>query len=182
MGITFDFKKKKEEEREQYLFPVLTQIPRTDEKGSVAKFKLNKALIEALGSPKLVSVGQDEAGDIIIANTSDLQTPHQFHVNSDNTVNSKFLFERLAKRYSVKQSDLVQYNVRTYFDCDMQVAGICGWFDEDSMLTQVNDPSAFFDPLLVDETDDQSEYDLAVLDELSRDAYYQQEEIRKVIN
>ena len=105
MAITFSFKEKKKITPEKYDFPVLTQFPYTGEKHSVAKFELNKAALRALQYPEnlkdcKISVGMnDENGRIVLVNTTGQETPNQFNVNMDGTVNSKFLLGRLTKAF-----------------------------------------------------------------------------------
>lgn len=129
MAITFSFKKVKEEEVEQYNFPVLTQCPKDDTKGSVAKFRLNKALFDLLGTPTSISIGQNDDGGIVLVNTSDALTPHQSHVNADNSINSKFLMSQLSKKFCTKSDELITFNVKDSNEADMYAVDIIGWFN-----------------------------------------------------
>jgi hypothetical protein len=102
--ITFNFKKPKKEVEEKYNFPVLTQKALTNQKGSVAKFTMNKALIDSLGLDLSqecnVSMGlmqEEGSAQLVLVNTTGMQTPHQFHVNNDGSLNSKSLLNRLVK-------------------------------------------------------------------------------------
>lgn len=103
MAISFNFKKKSnvEEVVEKYNFPVLTSCIIPAIKGSVARFEMNKALIEALNidfnKDPLVSIGQNDDGDLVLVNTTGMSTPYQYHVNKDGSINSKKLHDRLMK-------------------------------------------------------------------------------------
>lgn len=106
--ITFNFKKAKAEEVEKYAFPVLTQLAYTGEKNSVAKFELNKAALKALGYDEdlkgsKLSIGMVD-NMLVIANTTGLETDHQFNVNMNGSVNSKFLLDRINKHFEIDET------------------------------------------------------------------------------
>lgn len=106
MAISFVFKKQSSvvETPEKYDFPVLTSCVLLAIKGSVARFEMNKALLEALNidltKDALVSVGQNEDGQLVLVNTTGMETPYQYHVNKDGSINSKKLYERLVKTWT----------------------------------------------------------------------------------
>jgi len=124
MAITFNFKKKKKEEPERFNFPVITQKPYSGEKSSVAKFALNKAALlemrypEDLRGCKLSVAMDDVSGEIVLINSTDMITEHQFNVNMDGTVNSKFLMERLTKFFGHSPVEEVDFSLEHSMDED----------------------------------------------------------------
>lgn len=106
--ITFSFKTKKEQPKEKYEFPALTQVAYSGEKNSVAKFEFNKAALSALGYPEdlkecKLSVGMAE-GMLCIVNTTGLETDHQFSMNLNGSVNSKILLNRIQKHFEIDET------------------------------------------------------------------------------
>ena len=106
MAITFSFKEKRKIEQEKYDYPVLTQRAYdTEKKGTVAKFAMNKAMLSALGYPAdlkdcKISVARDEdTNEIILLNSTGVETPNQANMVSDGSFNSKFLLGRLKKAF-----------------------------------------------------------------------------------
>lgn len=106
--ITFNFKKAKSVKEEKYNFPVLTQLSYLGDKNSVVKFELNKAALDALSYPEnlkncKLSVGLVD-NMLVIVNTTGVETEHQFNVNMDGTVNSKFLLNRINKHFEIDKT------------------------------------------------------------------------------
>lgn len=124
MAITFSFKKKKKEEPEKYHFPAITQKPYSGEKHSVAKFALNKAALKAMGYPEdlkdcKISVAMDDVSEeIVLINSTGSVTDHQFNVNMDGTVNSKFLMERVTKFFGHSPVEEVDFILQQAMDED----------------------------------------------------------------
>lgn len=106
MAITFSFKDKKKIEQEKYNYPVLTQKPYDEsKKGTVAKFAMNKSMLDSLGYPKdlkdcKISIARDEdTNEIVLINSTGMETDHQYNVVSDGSFNSKFLLGRIKKSF-----------------------------------------------------------------------------------
>lgn len=124
MAITFSFKKKKKEEPEKYHFPAITQKPYSGEKHSVAKFALNKAALKAMGYPEdlkncKISVAMDDVSEeIVLINSTGHVTDHQFNVNMDGTVNSKFLLDRVTKFFGHSPVEEVSFIMEESMDED----------------------------------------------------------------
>ena len=130
MAITFSFREKKRIEGEKYDYPVLTQLPYSGEKHSVAKFQLNKAALAELGYPEnlkgcKISVGiDDETGNIVLVNSTDMETPNQFNVNMDGSVNSKFLSGRLAKEFGSSPAEFKEFALQTVRNTDLKACEV----------------------------------------------------------
>ncbi len=132
MGIIFGFKKKNVEEVvEKYNYPVLTSCVQSAVKGSVARFEMNKALIEALSidlsKDSLVSIGQDDNGNLVLANTTGMETPYQYHVNKDGSVNSGVLHKRLQRSFSdFNPAIKTEFNVTIAVEDELNIAIVNG--------------------------------------------------------
>lgn len=106
MAITFSFKDKKKMEQEKYDYPVLTQKPYDEVVRGVAKFAMNKAMLTQMGYPKelkgcKISIARDdESNEILLINSTGIETANQYNVNADGTFNSKFLLGRIKKSFS----------------------------------------------------------------------------------
>lgn len=126
--ITFSFREKKKEEQEKYDFPVLTQLPYTGEKNTIAKFTMNKAALEAFGYPKdlkgyKISVAREqESKDIVLVDTTNQETVNQYNINKDGSFNSQFLLKKLMKQKHIDPKE--QHEFWLQFNQD-EYSGLC---------------------------------------------------------
>ena len=115
MKLSFDFRRK-DENKEVFDFPVLTQLPKNDGKHSLATFKLNKRALEELNydpadlKGSKISVGKLE-GELIIANTTGIETEHQHNLNLNRTISSSFLLKQLVERFEINSNKLNYFNL-----------------------------------------------------------------------
>jgi len=131
MSVSFNFKREKKvkEVVEKYSLPVLTQLSKQEEKKSVAKFKLNKALLDILqisGKDCSISVGQTDDGAIVLVNTTTIDTPHQSHVNADGTINNRFLLDRITRMYPISSDEEHEFSTEYMYEEGFHMAVITG--------------------------------------------------------
>lgn len=127
MAITFSFKTKKDQPKEKYEFPVMTQKAYSGEKNAVARFEFNKAALTALGYPEdltgcKMSVGMAN-GMLAIVNTTGMETDHQYNVNKgDGSVNSKFLLTQIIKHFEIDTIEDNEFKLIINDDDDVKYA------------------------------------------------------------
>ena len=125
MKLSFDFRRK-DENKEVFDFPVLTQLPKNDGKHSLATFKLNKRALEELNydpadlKGSKISVGKLE-GELIIANTTGIETEHQHNLNLNRTISSSFLLKQLVERFEINSNKLNYFNLHIGMDTESNI-------------------------------------------------------------
>lgn len=125
MKLSFDFRRK-DENKEVFDFPVLTQLPKNDGKHSLATFKLNKRALEELNydpadlKGSKISVGKLE-GELIIANTTGIETEHQHNLNLNRTISSSFLLKQLVERFEINSNKLNYFNLHIGIDTESNI-------------------------------------------------------------
>lgn len=125
MKLSFDFRKK-DETKEVFDFPVLTQFAKNESKHSLATFRLNKRALEELSydpadlKGSKISVGKVD-GELIIANTTGIETEHQHNINLNQTVSSSFLLRKLMERFKFNPVKDNHFNLHVGMDAESNI-------------------------------------------------------------
>lgn len=105
--LNFEISKRRNNtEVEKYTFPVLTINEKNTSPKSVQKFEFNQAAVDQLKiiPGQYVGLAFDSNQELVIVNLDNKEAPFSAKVNKDFTFNSKKIFDKLVKHYSLDET------------------------------------------------------------------------------